>query len=165
MQIEIIDISKKELPNKNGKGKYNELTVAYRADGKIQEKKLVSFSNPLVFTHLETLTKGDKVNLITEKIGDYWQWTAIEPEDTPKTEEKAVKYTGSTYETKEERAVKQRYIVRQSSITAAISILNLQGSFGKGAKEEVLAIAEDLEAWVFRHDATDLSDIVNDIPE
>ena len=170
MQIEIQDVSRTDSTGKNGKS-YGVLQVAYRADGKLQEKKLMSFSNPQVFKHIEGLKKGDSVNVKTEKDGNgYWQWTAIlnEEQQQPKpVQSGATRVTGSTYETPEERAIKQKYIVRQSSLTTAIQIL------GVGAKsldkQAVLGLAEELENWVFRVDlpkvaTTSIDDMEDDVP-
>lgn len=171
MQIEIQDVLRTDSTGKNGKS-YGVLQVAYRADGKLQEKKLMSFSNPQVFKHIEGLKKGDTVNVKTEKDGNgYWQWTAIlnEEQQQPKPVQSggATRVTGSTYETPEERAIKQKYIVRQSSLTTAIQIL------GVGAKsldkQAVLGLAEELENWVFRVDlpkvaTTSIDDMEDDLP-
>lgn len=175
MQIEIQDVSRSDSTGKNGKS-YGVLQVAYRSDGKLQEKKLMSFSNPQVFKHIEGLKKGDSVNVKTEKDGNgYWQWTAIESESSSpptktgaiSTQAGAVRVTGNTYETPEERAIKQKYIVRQSSLTTAIQIL------GVGAKtldkQAVIGLAAELEDWVFRVDlpkvaTTSIEEMEDDIP-
>jgi len=84
----------------------------------------------------------------------YWDWTAATPataiKEVPadvggaKTASSAGK---STYETSEERAARQRLIVRQSSLSNAVDILTV------GAKtlsvEQVLDLAEQLTDWVF----------------
>jgi hypothetical protein len=177
MLIEIVDVSRSDATGKNGKS-YGVLQVAYRADGKMQEKKLMSFGNPTVFKHIEGMSKGDSVNVQTEKDANgYWQWTAIqsgvstEPSATKSNsslpQSGATRVTGSNYETAEERAIKQKYIVRQSSLTTAISILSV------GAKtlqaHDVIALAEDLEEWVFRKEEVtlpkvEIADIEDDIP-
>jgi hypothetical protein len=172
MEIQIQDVSRSDATGKNGKS-YGILQVAYRSDGKLQEKKLMSFSNPQVFKHIEGLSKGDVVNVKTEKDGNgYWQWTAIEdgtaaPKAATSNASAPTRVTGSNYETPEERAKRQQYIVRQSSLTTAISIL------GVGAKsldkQQVLGLAEELEQWVFRVDlpkvaTTSLEEMEDDIP-
>jgi len=172
MQIEIQDVSRSDAQGKNGKS-YGVLQVAYRADGKLQEKKIMSFTNPSVFKTLEGLKKGDTVDVKTEKDGNgYWQWTAINqggatPQDKPTTSAGTTRTTGSTYETAEERAIKQRYIVRQSSLTTALGVLSV------GAKtidkQSVLELATEFEEWVFRKEqdkpsVTSIDEIEDDIP-
>ena len=72
----------------------------------------------------------------------------------------------STYETPEERAKKQVYIIRQSSLSAAI------GSLSVGAKSalkasDVIAVAEEYYAWVMQSPEAavkqDLFDMPNDM--
>jgi hypothetical protein len=54
----------------------------------------------------------------------------------------------STYETPEERAKKQIYIVRQSSIGSAIDMLSV-GSKSPPKVDEVIAVAKQFEEYVF----------------
>lgn len=159
MLINIIDVG---TPNthaaKNGRS-YQSIEVTYKGDnGQTATKKLMSFSNPSVFNHIKGLTKGDQVNVTTTKDDNgYWQWTAIGggeatatsfPTTTSTPASSGGRVTGSNYETKEERAARQVYIVRQSSISAAI------GSLSVGAKtaptaEAIIALAKQFEAYVF----------------
>src|SRR5690606_35187842 len=131
-------------------------------EGKVQTKKLVSFSNPAVFKAVKSASAGDKMNVITQKDDNgYWQWTGLGEETKPATPapQTATRVTGSNYETKEERALRQKYIVRQSSLTTAVAIMSV------GAKtldkNEVIALAEELEEWVFR---TEIDELEDDIP-
>lgn len=54
----------------------------------------------------------------------------------------------NTYETPEERAVKQKYIVRQSSISSAIEYAKLNGKKSPSV-EELLVVARQFEDYVF----------------
>jgi hypothetical protein len=151
MLINIIDVG---APNthaaKNGRS-YQSIEVTYKDDqGQVKNKKLMSFSNPSVFNHIKDLTKGDQINLRTEKdAAGYWQWIGLEGDKTVATETKTTpqaggRVTGSNYETKEERAARQVLIVRQSSLSSAVELLGP----GKSV-EEVLAIAKQFEDYVF----------------
>ena len=151
MLINIIDVG---APNthaaKNGRS-YQSIEVTYKDDqGQVKNKKLMSFSNPSVFNHIKDLTKGDQINLRTEKdAAGYWQWIGIEGDKTVTTETKTTpqaggRVTGSNYETKEERAARQVLIVRQSSLSSAVELLGP----GKSV-EEVLAVAKQFEDYVF----------------
>lgn len=165
MRIEIVDIVRSDVPNKNGKGTYGVLNVAYRSDGKVQEKKIMSFANPSVFKHIEGLKKGDTVNVKSEKQGDYWQWTAIEADngitsssnqvssEPAKTGNAggATRVTGSTYATAEERAIVQRYIIRQSSLAQAVATLAISMKAPK--ESDVITLANKYVAWVTQPDA------------
>jgi len=151
MLINIIDVG---APNthaaKNGRS-YQSLEVTYKDEqAQTKTKKLMSFSNPSVFNHIKDLTKGDQINLRTEKdAAGYWQWIGLEGDKTVATETKTTpqtggRVTGSNYETKEERAARQVLIVRQSSLSSAVELLGP----GKSV-EEVLAIAKQFEDYVF----------------
>jgi len=151
MLINIIDVG---APNthaaKNGRS-YQSIEVTYKDDqGQVKNKKLMSFSNPSVFNHIKDLTKGDQINLRTEKdAAGYWQWIGLEGDKTVATETKTApqtggRVTGSNYETKEERAARQVLIVRQSSLSSAVELLGP----GKSV-EEVLAVAKQFEDYVF----------------
>jgi hypothetical protein len=151
MLINIVDVG---APNthaaKNGRS-YQSIEVTYKNDqGQTQSKKLMSFSNPTVFNHIRDLTKGDALNVTTEKDANgYWQWTGIGGDNavaetkqtTPAT---GGRVTGSNYETKEERAARQVFIIRQSSLSTAVELL------GTGSKvTDVIATAKEFEAYVF----------------
>lgn len=76
----------------------------------------------------------------------------------------------STFETPEERAKKQVYIVRQSSISNAISLLTT-GAKVPPATSAVIALAKELEAYVFDSGAVDkpasfedMADDLDDVP-
>jgi hypothetical protein len=169
MLIEVVDVNRSDAMGKNGKS-YGVLQVAYRADGKMQEKKLMSFSNPNVFKHIEKMTKGESVEVKTEKDQNgYWQWTAIgegasaqsAPSATGSNQAAATRVTGSNYETREERVVKQRYIVRQSSISNAIDSLSV-GAKSPLLPADVIAVAKQFEEWVFSENSKPALDAIVD---
>jgi hypothetical protein len=159
MQITVIDVG---APNthaaKNGRS-YQSMEVTYKNEqGQTQSKKLMSFSNPEVFKQAKEWQKGDSVNVnMTKDDAGYWQWVSIgEAGSAPSTPPQAftgskpaqgARVTGSNYETPEERAKKQVYIVRQSSISSAIDLLKSNGNDVK--VENVLSVAKQLEDYVF----------------
>lgn len=179
MQIQIIDVgTPNTIAGKNGRS-YQSIEVTYKSqDGKVASKKLMSFSNPTVFKTIAGLNKGDSVDVTTQKDdAGYWQWTAInqggeaKPMATTTNSAPATRVTGSNYETKEERAARQRLIVRQSSLSNAIDILSVGAKALK--KEEVLQLANELADWVFEEVVApktiasldgDLTDMQDDIP-
>ena len=173
MLVKVVSVNRKDVPNKNGKGTYGKLTVAYRDDkGKLSEKSILSFTNPAMFKAFERAEAGAEINVKSEKVGDYWNWTAIltegetsSPQQAPANN--ATRVTGSNYETKEERALKQRYIVKQSSLSAAVSILTV-GAKTPPEVDAVIALADKFVDYVFEEKKVDLSigiqDINDDIP-
>lgn len=178
MLVKVVSVNREDIPNKNGKGTYGKLTVAYRDDkGKLSEKSILSFTNPAVFKHFEKASAGDEVNVKSEKVGDYWNWTAIladgettQSTPAPSTSAPATRVTGSNYETKEERAAKQRYIVKQSSLSAAVNVLTV-GAKTPPSVDDVLSLADKFVDYVFDDNLNQLSlntgieDLTQDIPD
>ena len=162
MLVKVVSVNREDVPNKNGKGTYGKLTVAYRNDqGKLAEKPLLSFTNPAVFKAFESAQAGDEINVKSEKVGDYWNWTGLLAENETSSSPQApantaTRATGSTYETKEERALKQRYIVKQSSISAAVAILTVGAKTAPSTKD-VIALADEFVEYVFADDTKKLT--------
>jgi hypothetical protein len=168
MLINIVDVG---APNthaaKNGRS-YQSIEVTYKNEqGQTQSKKLMSFSNPTVFNHIRDLTKGDALNVTTEKDANgYWQWTGIGGDNTVTETKQAApatggRVTGSNYETKEERAQRQVYIIRQSSLSTAVELL------GQGKSvDEVIATAKQFENYVFSKSTgiDAINELEDDIP-
>lgn len=162
MQITIIGVSIEDV--KTAKGGYQKADVAYKNEqGKTEGKKVMSFVNQKVFDVLKQAKSGDVFDVKSEKdANNYWQWVEITAggsvpaaNSVPAAPSRAT--TGnpspkSTYETPEERAKKQVYIVRQSSISAALE-------YSKSVKalksvDEVIALARQFEAYVFEEAKT-----------
>lgn len=159
MQITVLNVSVEDV--KTAKGGYQKMDVAYKDEqGKTQGKKIMSFVNQKVFDVLKQSSQGDVFNISSEKDDNgYWQWIGIEAstdavKQPAKVAEKA--NTGanmspkSTYETPEERAKKQVFIVRQSSLTAALTYLNapLTGNHSYEVAD-VINVAKQFEQYVF----------------
>lgn len=172
MQIQIIDVG---TPNthaaKNGRS-YQSLEVTYKGnDGKVSSKKLMSFSNPSVFKHISGLSKGDNIDVVTQKDdAGYWQWTAIgngeqQQVATQSTASPTTRVTGSNYETKEERAARQVLIVRQSSLSSAVATLTA-GAKSAPSADDVITLAKLYENYVFatKQDSGTVEDLESDIP-
>lgn len=171
MQIEIIQVVREDLPSKSGKGTYGQLTVVYKSGGKVQEKKLISFANPAVFKHIEGMKQGEVAEVTTVKNDKgYWDWTNIggAVATTTETAKPATtnRVTGSNYETKEEREARQRYIIRQSSISSAVAAL-VPGAKSALDVSEVFRLAKEFETYVFSKSALDMlvDELQDDIPE
>lgn len=143
--IELVDIG---APKRDGK--LDKMVLVYRRDGKTTERKLVAIGKTKeVIQKLQQFSKGDVVEVEMEKVGDFWNWNDVVKVEAPKAAEvKGNSYQRqSTYETPEERAKKQVYIVKQSSITNAIAILNAGGQ--KYELADVLGLADQLVSYVF----------------
>lgn len=140
-------------------GVYQGSRLTYRDnEGKIKERAFHNNAfkfNKTLKVQLSNLKAGDSFTMEMEKKGDFWNVNSILP--NVKTEAVQKQYVGasaatpspkSTYETPEERAKKQVYIVRQSSISAAVDMLAANGGKKTTAKE-VIEVAKEFEAYVF----------------
>lgn len=132
--------------------------VEFVRDGKPSKQVIRSFAAPLVYNKLlEFKNFPVDVNVTLQKNGNYWNWTSIEsPEkgnqsvETKSPIPQTGKVVGSNWETSEERARRQVYIVRQSSVSSAIELLKAQSPKGVDATiDKVLEIAKEIEAHVF----------------
>lgn len=147
---------------KTARGGYKKFEVAFKSDGKIQGKTLVDYSNPEVYAAARALEQGQTVSVTIEKQAaadgkEYWNWVSIGdsgpvPEgqvSAPAVRTESPKPTGragGNWETAEERAARQVYIIRQSSITAALAYLNARDS-GVRSLGEVLSVAETFKEY------------------
>lgn len=156
-EISVLSVSAPQFV-KTAKGGYNTLEVAYKKDGKIEGKKLVDFAAPEVYKAALALTPGVVAVVTAEKQlnqrdqKEYWQWVQLSlggaaPAESSAASKPVGRVTGSNYETPEERARKQVYIVRQSSLTTAISYFELLKA--KPETKAVLELAREFEEYVF----------------
>jgi hypothetical protein len=153
MQIRLTEVGpvKKE-------GKYFVLPIKYDDKGKEFSRKVMSFVAGDAYKVLKDSKVGEFYNVTIEKDDNgYWQWPKVEKVEGGTVAETKVGTVRSTYETPQERALKQIYIVRQSSIANAITLAGV----GENNVENILDIARRLEAWVFR---TSPADLVDDKP-
>ena len=166
MKIKVVAVELGNGTTKNGKP-YEFIEVTYKNlsfEGKTESKKIMPFGAKEVFNTLRNAESGTVYTLIREKdAGGYWQWIGIAEGDEPidngytqKAAPNAAPTQGkvapnvspkSTYETPEERAKKQVYIVRQSSVANAIELLKTDKKVP--AVDEVLATAKIFEDYVF----------------
>jgi len=142
MEIEIVDIAKVDKEDKFGKPTRT-LAVTFTSEGVTRTQNIVPFANPKVFGVLDDANIGDKFEVAITKNGKYDNWSAIGPVGSFKQAAPTTKVIGSNYETAEERAIKQRYIVRQSSLANAIALSP------KATVGDIIAIAKQFEEFVF----------------
>ena len=167
MQIEIVSVSTED------KGKYQMATVAYRKDGKLSEKKLMSFGAGEPAYKALTKAQAGQVFEVTTVKNDkgFWDWTsASEGGGNVATTNKsgATPAPRNTYETPEERALRQKLIVRQSSITNAIALYELDKK-KVPTVQDIVQVARQFEDYVFGNKVTDdpvagIAEMSDDIP-
>ena len=179
MKIEIINVQSTTKPT--AKGSYQQLDVAYKNldfQGKVEGRKIMSFTNKEVFATLSKATNGQVYEITRVKEGEYWQWSAavLQGDDGGTNMTQSVSNASkpsaspkSTYETPEERASRQRMIVRQSSISNAIETLKVDKKVV--AVDDVLQVAQVYFDWVMGNKtdsspdmALDIGDMNDDIP-
>lgn len=147
--------------SKNGGGTYKGCRLAYRDEnGALKEKGFSEMAFkfiPQVKTVLMNLKSGDQFTAEVIKEGEFWNWKSVQAGGTPApVADKDVPATGkatpyqapkSTYETAEERAQKQVYIVRQSSITAALKFAEIN-KIKVDSVESLIPYAKEFESYV-----------------
>lgn len=152
MEIKVLGVSKPENETK-GTRTWQSIVVTFEDKKGKREKKLVSYADGYKdFTDLTSFPVTVNVKVVKE--GDFWNWKGIESVANV-SEPQTKGSVGSTvqkgnWETSEERAAKQRYIVRQSSIDYALKFCELAGV--KPSLNEVTNKAAYFEAFVFGED-------------
>lgn len=173
MQISILTTATTSATSANGKP-YQKLEVNYKdlGFGKVASKTLLPFgAQKAAFDGLVGASTGSVFNItVVKNDKGYNDWTAVSEAppgalgvgtlevpsgnysvSSQKTSPTAVK---STYETPEERAKKQIYIIKQSSLTNAINTLSV-GSKSAPAADAVLALASTYSSWVLSDEVKD----------
>jgi len=147
---------------------YQQLEVTFKNNtfGKTESKKLMPFgAQEGAFKALSGAKQGDVFEVtVVKNAAGFNDWTSC-VQAAPGTEVAAQNQSAtgavmgagsinnktvqvkSTYETPEERAIKQRYIIKQSSLSGAINLLTV-GAKSPPTTEAVLALADTLVAYV-----------------
>ena len=135
MQTEITVVAVEDTFVANDKGGYNKLAVTYKTiyqgKEKTDTKKIMSFVNKEVYDALKNAGSGSKWTISSEKEGEYRVWKAAVQSDggsssgssRPVTAKGTPVSSRGDWETSDERARRQVYIIKQSSITSAIALL------------------------------------------
>ena len=135
MVIRIIDVEEQTATSKANKP-YTFLDVSYKNvtfQDKVEAKKHNQYGDKTVYATLKAASKGDVFTILREKDdAGYWQWVGIEQgENAPMAAapnkaaapQAATAAPKSNFETPDERAKKQVYIIKQSCIGYAIETL------------------------------------------
>lgn len=164
MNVTILSVDIKTIPT--AKGSYQKAEVAYKNNtfqGKVEGKSVMSFgATAATFKVLQGAQSGETFEVeVVKNAAGYLDWVGmtlavagapVAPQAAPQgvtgsINKAAFTPTKSTYETSQERAEKQVYIVRQSSLSAAINTLSL------GAKKlepaAVMLLAQSYVDFVF----------------
>ena len=176
IQIQIVQVDKQTKTTSGGKP-YVALELAFKnlGTGKLESKKLMPFGTTAdAHKVLAGANQGDVFTVVSEKNqqSGYWDWlkaTQAPPGTTAETvvTSKANPTPKSTYETPEERAKKQVYIVKQSSISAAIEALSI-GAKTPPTTDAIIKVAQEFVDYVFAQETvkqTALIDMPNDFED
>ena len=160
MRVKILDVSIEHVSK--GKSRYDKAAVTYTYNGEARTQNVVSFSNPAVFKAVQEKVGQEVEVVVTKNDAGYNQWasiddvgnTATSAPTTSSAPPPAARVTGSNFETPAERAARQVYIVKQSSISSAIALSEANKS--KSSPEEIIATAQTFVDWVFDKDLASL---------
>ena len=182
ISIQVLSTSVETKPTQ--KGSYQQLEVAYKnlTFGKVESKKLMSFgAGADVFKVMATATAASVWDIeVVKNDKGFNDWvkatkgTAVSSvvDQPTKANVSSPAATKGGWETPEERAKKQIYIVRQSSISAAVNALSV-GVKSPPKAVEVIEYARELEEYVFstastsevvRQDVGSIEDLSEDVP-
>lgn len=150
-----------------GKARYSKAAVTYTYNGEARTQNIMSFTNPAIFKAVQEKV-GQEVEIqITKNAAGYNEWASLDdigsgasasspPEGAPtKAAQPATRVTGSNYETPAERAARQVYIVKQSSISAAVALA--ANNKEKATPAEIIATAQTFVDYVFEKDLASLA--------
>jgi len=145
-----------------------ELTYKNLVSGKLESKKLMPFGETAAaHKALSAANAGDvfQITSVKNEKSGYWDWTQAKQQAPGSVA--ATPPTGnvrSTYETPEERAKKQVYIVKQSSLASAVQLLSI-GAKQPPSTELILQEAQKFVDWVFAENKVSLAEMPNDFPD
>jgi hypothetical protein len=175
--IKIVNVDVENVDKGNGKS-YQLAEVLYDYNGQKRTQKILSFANPAIFKTAKDAQKGEQYEVeIGKNSAGYNQFNSMvlsdgTPSPKPITSSSSSPASGGntgftanrSFETAEERAVRQRLIVRQSSLTNAIETLS-PGAKAALDPAAVIKQAQDYYDWVFaKPDLFDQPDDLEDVP-
>jgi hypothetical protein len=183
LNITLLNVNKTTKSDKNGKP-YQIAELAYKNntyDGKVEGFKVTSFMG--AYKDIVDAAPGTTFEVKVEKKGQFNEWVSAQSavpgasspvqskagDSQPKASyAPAGKLGGNTYsrdfETREERAKKQVYIVRQSAISSAIAALSV-GAKAPMKTDDVLEVAKRFEAYVFEQQKLGGETGFDDVPD
>lgn len=182
MLVKILNVDVENIVK--GKSRYSIANVAYMVNGEARTQKVLDFANPAVFKQLPGLVGQDVNVTVTKNDAGYNQWSAIGdsaqensgqangllpqsrvggiPSNTSSQASAGITQTRpSTFETPTERANKQVYIVKQSSLSSAIALAT--GNKEKASPEDIIKTAQQFVDFVFgTEDTTSMESLQSD---
>lgn len=152
MQVTVLEIGS-VTEEKKGRNSWYTLPVKYRDDrGGEKEKKFKSFDK--LWPQIKEMEVGKTYDVQVKKEGDFWNWVNISEVQGGGTSSSGTSPRNNgvsvnrDWETKEERAIRQKLITSQSSVTAAIEIFKLLEE-KPGSVEEIFDLAKRVQDFHF----------------
>lgn len=164
MQISILSVDVKTVPT--AKGSYQTAELAFKNltfQGKVEGRKIMSFgASASTFKALSAAPTGSVWDIVVVKNDKgFNDWTSATPAvagapeqaptppmaGQPASYNKAAAPARSSYETPDERAAKQVYIIRQSNLNAAVAALT-PGAKAPLKSDDIFALAKQFENYV-----------------
>lgn len=166
MKLSIISVNVTSKTSAKGKPYQNAEVIFKNLDtGRVENKNITQYSD--VFKQVAEAQPQQVYEVALSKDdGGYWQWTSFSRavgESAPVSAAATPVPSSSRWqgETPEERAAKQIYIVRQSSLSAAVAALSVGAKSPPSAKD-VISYADQLVHYVLdlpgKKDVFDLPD-------
>lgn len=165
VQGQVVSVEQNVSIAKQNGGSYQGTRFSYRdMTGKLVEQNFHNNAlkfNPKLNVALSNMKPGDSFTMVKEKEGEYWNVKDLIVGDTPVATSSTSKPAAqpapkSNYETAEERAKRQVYIIRQSSLTNAIAMLAAAGDKKTPINPDtVIGVAKKFEAFVLDTDYDD----------
>ena len=166
--IKVLSIEIKNPPDPSKK--YTILTVNYTDNGKLNSRNILSFVAKDLYAAFSKAVSGESFEITEEKNAKgYYEFTSAKSvgvlsgtatEATGGTAPRqASSSSGSTYSNKEERDQTQIYIVKQSTLKAAIDTLPLL-NLKKVGVQDVLSLAKQYEDYVFGRASSTVPSVV-----
>lgn len=165
MKLSIISVNVTSKTSKNGKS-YQSAEVVYKNtdSGKVENKNITQYSE--VFKQVADAQAGQVYNVqSTKDDAGYWQWVKFERvtgETGAVTAAPAAAASKGNWETSEERAARQVFIIKQSSLANAVATLAV-GAKAAPNTEQVIAVAQAYTDWVLGKGTNNLFETPNDI--
>ena len=172
MKIQVLDVKASTKTSAAGKA-YQNVEIAYKNidQGKVESKNITQYSKVFKAVADATTTMFYDVAISKDDKG-YWQWDSFvagTPAESPNVPTSFQPVPGkstvapkSNYETSEERAKRQVFIVKQSSLGHAIELMSV-GAKAPPDVDAVIALAQKFTDFVFAESKAELFDMPNDL--
>jgi hypothetical protein len=123
------------------------IPIKYTDDkGQTRDKKIYSFNNAS-YKALKGAEAGQEFDVKLEQKNGFWNWVEVNPANGAAPQASGdFQSRKSSFETPEERALKNTRITRMSCLAQAVAFSGV----GEHNVENVLEIAEQFEGWVNR---------------